>query len=66
MGKFNYDISKYTGERVVLVKVKCKCGHVISFISNNSIICNHCGRRVYASERQEFKDKLMKEINKCQ
>lgn len=61
---FRDDISAFTGERIKLFKVKCKCGHVISFISNHFMICNHCGRKVYPTQKSEFKDKLLKEIRK--
>ena len=46
------------------VKVKCDCGHVISFLSNHSAICRYCGKTVYPSKRCEFKEKLSKEKRK--
>lgn len=64
--KWNEDISYYSGEKIKPIKVTCKCGHVLAFISNKPRYCNHCGRKVYPTKRCEFKDKLMKEINKCQ
>lgn len=64
MGRFNDDISTFSHERIRLYKVTCKCGHVVCFISNNKMICNHCGRTVYATKKKEFKDKLIKEIRK--
>ena len=64
MGNFRLDKSLMTGEPIKLYKVKCVCGHTISFLSNYKCICNHCGRMVYASKKNEFKDKLLKEIKK--
>ena len=64
MGDFKADISVFSGEPVILKKVKCKCGHVIAFISNGKCICRHCGRMVYASKKKEFEEKLLKEINR--
>lgn len=63
-GRFTDDISPYSKERIMLYKVKCKCGHTLSFISNHFTICNHCGRKVWPNKQSEFKDKLMKELKK--
>ena len=62
--KFTDDFSTYTGEPINLVKVKCKCGHSIGFIKNHSMVCSYCGRLVYATKKDEFKDKLLKEIKR--
>ena len=64
MGEFSKEISPYTGEVIKLYRVKCKCGHSISFIRNHFTICNHCGRKVYPTQKSEFKDKLLKEIKR--
>lgn len=61
---FSDEISTFSHERIRLLKVKCKCGHTLSFISNGKVICNHCGRMVYANKKKEFNEKLMKEIKK--
>ena len=61
---FKDEISAFTGEKIRLLKVKCKCGHVISFLNNHYAICRHCGTKVYPTKKSEFKDKLMKEIKK--
>lgn len=58
------EVSTFSGEPIRLLKVKCKCGHTLSFISNHYTICSHCGRKVYPTKKTEFKDKLLKEINK--
>ena len=43
-------------------KIKCKCGHVMVFVTNREkIICTHCGRYIYRNKKLEFKDKLLKE-----
>ena len=39
-------------------KVKCKCGHILVIIDQPSLICDWCGRKVYRSKKDEFKDKL--------
>lgn len=39
-------------------KVKCKCGHVIIIIDLPYKICDWCGRKIYRSKKDEFKDKL--------
>lgn len=64
MADYNDTISSFTGEKIKLYRVKCECGHVINFVSNHYAICNHCGRKVYPTKKTEFKDKLLKEINK--
>ena len=45
-------------------KVKCKCGHIKIIINRPYAICEYCGRKVYRSKKDEFKDKLEKEIKK--
>ena len=35
----------------------CKCGHRL-LILNKFVICNWCGRKVYRSEKDKFKDVL--------
>ena len=45
-------------------RVKCKCSHVIILINRPYTICNWCGRKVYRSKKDEFEDKLRKEIKK--
>lgn len=62
--RWNEDISFVTGEKVRPVKVTCKCGHVIAFISNAPRYCTYCGKKVYPTKRCEFKEKLLKEIKK--
>ena len=64
--RWNEDISFFTRERVKPVKITCICGHVVAFISNAPRYCTHCGRKVYPTKKSEFREKLMKEINKCQ
>ena len=45
-------------------KVKCKCGHTIVLLERKYAICGWCGRNVYRSKKDEFEDKLKKEIKK--
>lgn len=61
---FRDEISTYSGEAIKLYKVKCKCGHTISFIKNHYAICSHCGKKVYPTKKSEFRDKMLKEIRK--
>ena len=62
--KWREEKSTYSGETIRLYKIKCECGHTISFLNNHYAICRHCGRKVYPTKRCEFKDKLLKEIRK--
>ena len=53
--KFLQAIDKY--------KVKCKyCGHSILIVNRSYCVCDWCGHKVYRSKKDEFKDKLKKEI----
>jgi len=54
----------YTGEKVDLVRNKCKCGHAVTFLTNNPRICTHCGKLVYPTKLCEFKEKIRKELKK--
>lgn len=51
-----------TGENVRLVRVKCQCGHTLTFLSHHPKTCSHCGRLHYASKKSEFKDKMMRKL----
>lgn len=50
--------------KVVYVKAKCKCGHVIPFLTNKFAYCWYCGKKVYPEKKAEFRDRVMKEIKK--
>lgn len=60
---------QYNNEKLLSVitdnKVKCKCGHSI-FIPHyvNKTYCTWCHRTVYRNEKEEFKDKLQKQLFK--
>ena len=43
-------------------KRTCKCGHVIYFYRKDKVLCTWCGVMVYLDEKQEFKEKLLKEL----
>ena len=58
------DISKELFDILSKYKVKCKCGHVLTMVHRNYGICTWCGRKVYRSKKDEFEDKLKKEIRK--
>lgn len=52
--KISNELSKY--------KRRCKCGHVMVFYKTskrNKIICTHCGRYIYKSDFEEFKEKFL-------
>lgn len=61
--KYNPTVSR-TGENVNLVRVKCKCGHVLTFLTEHPVVCRTCGKLVYPTKRCEFKNKLIKELRK--
>ena len=42
-------------------RVKCQCGHSLEMFSR-STICNWCGRKVYRSKKDEFKEKLERKM----
>lgn len=63
-GEWVEERSPFTGKKINVFKIRCKCGHTISFVSNHYSICNHCGRKVYPTKKSEFKDKLLKEVSK--
>ena len=54
--KFLEELSKH--------KVKCKCGHTMIIINIPFDICTWCGRKVYRSKKDEFEDKLRREMKK--
>lgn len=45
-------------------KVKCICGHSVTFNTNYQRTCSWCGRLVYPNKKMEFKEKLKKEMRK--
>lgn len=47
-------------------KVACKkCGHIIIFHTRyTKLICTHCGHMVYKNDKEEFKDKMKKQMKK--
>lgn len=48
-----------------LYKVKCKCGSSLLIMDRSGKMpCYHCGRMVYRSKRDEFKDKIKKELRR--
>lgn len=62
--KMNPVYNSFTGEKVNLLRVSCKCGHAMNFLSNHSAICGYCGRRVYPTKKCEFKEKIEMEMRK--
>jgi ribosomal protein S27E len=44
-------------------KVKCKCGHVISFYSTTPYItCSHCGNLVFRNKKEEYNYKVKRRL----
>ena len=42
-------------------KRQCKCGHVMFYHNNikkDKIICRYCGKYIYRTDLDEFKDKI--------
>lgn len=56
--KFRKIENAYVEDNVEFIARKCKCGHTLTFLSKHPRTCNHCGRLVYASQEDEFKEKL--------
>ena len=65
MKKEKWKNNDYVFEKILNEhKVKCECGHTMILIDREYTICGWCGRKVYRSKKDEFKDKLKKEIRK--
>lgn len=65
----NFNERKNNNRRFLKVlseyKVKCKrCGHVVIMIKRNWMMCNWCGAKIYKNGKEEFKDKIRKELKK--
>lgn len=52
------------GDKVVLIRRYCKCGHSLNFVKRRPATCTYCGRLVYPDDKYEFQEKLKKEIRK--
>lgn len=47
------------------IRIKCKnCGYVLQFIYHKKQICPMCNNYVYPDGKEEFREKLKKEIKK--
>lgn len=45
--------------------IKCKtCGHTVLLNNIDKVVCTWCGHYVYKSNRQEFKDRLLNELER--
>ena len=60
MGKVNKRIYGDRGlKELDQLRVTCKCGHVMIIpVFKDSIICNHCGRKVLNNTQLYFKHKI--------
>lgn len=45
---------------VQFTKIKCKCGHILTFLSPYPATCRNCGRLVTPTTKKNFKENLMK------
>ena len=62
---WNDSYDPYTKEKIRTYRTICRyCGHSVSFLRNQPLICSWCKHKVYPNKKSEFKDKLMKEIRK--
>lgn len=62
-----FEESKRLQNELDQYRVYCKCGHSIyiyPFEHINKKLCTHCNNFVYVNDREEFKDKLRKEMKK--
>ena len=65
MQDYKINSSRKLIEALSHYKVKCsKCGHVIILVKQKWTICKVCGTKVYKSKKDEFEDKLRKEMKK--
>ena len=62
MKKQEIERIKVLMDKLQKYRVKCKCGHVLTMVSKKHDICTWCGRKVYRSKKDEFEDKISKEI----
>lgn len=64
---WNDSYDPYTKEKIRTYRTVCGyCGHSVSFLRNQPLICSWCKHKVYPNKKSEFKDKLMKEIRKSE
>jgi len=45
---------------VDFIKIKCKCGHMMTFLKPFPATCRNCGRVVTPIRRNDFKENLLK------
>ena len=62
------EIKKYSSV-MEQYKVKCNCGHSVIVLPKHInkkgySICSHCGKKIYCEKKDEFKDKLLREMKK--
>lgn len=55
------EIEKFAKAKLKFKKT-CNCGHVIYFYRKTKVLCTWCGVRVCLDDKQEFKEKLLKEL----
>ena len=56
-----YDEDTKIFKEISNFKVKCSCGHTFATTKEKDL-CNWCGNYVYKDKKNEFAEKLMKEI----
>ena len=56
---------KRRSDSIQSITYACKCGHRMVIPANvDKLICKWCGNWVYRNKKDEFKDKLGKELKK--
>lgn len=69
MNNFNFNEMTAYIDAINKRKVKCDCGHSLiilpkKFNKRGYNICTHCGNKVFKEQRDEFKDRLLKEMKR--
>lgn len=62
---WNDSYDPYTKEKIRTYRTVCGyCGHSVSFLRNQPLICSWCKHKVYPNKKSEFKEKLKIELRK--
>ena len=69
MSSLNFKELDVYASKMLDFKVKCECGHSVIVIPKHInkkgySICSHCGKKIYCEKKDEFKDKLLKELRR--
>ena len=62
---WNDSYDPYTKEKIRTYRGVCEhCGHSVSFLKNQPIICSWCKHTVYPNKKSEFREKMIIELRK--